>query len=235
MADNIVELVKQIKPSVVGIGTYNPLGSPRSNLQGTGFAIGDGTLIATNFHVVEKELEIETNETRVVFIGQGSDPKLAPAEIIATDPAHDIAILRIKEKVQPLTLSEDKFIDDGLEVAFTGFPIGAILGLYPATHKGLIAALTPVVIPSSNAGQLSIEMMKRLRDPFFVYQMDATAFPGNSGSPVYDTTSGKVVAIINKVFIQKTKEAAITDPSGISYSIPVRHLRALAKSISVNI
>src|SRR5690606_18329474 len=128
-----------------------------------------------------------------------------------------------KERVQPLTLAKDRDVDDGQEVAFTGFPIGAIVGFYSAPHRGLISALTPVVIPSRNAGELSIEMMKRLREPFFVYQMDATAVPGNSGSPVYDTTSGKVVAIINKVFIQKTKEAAITDPSGISYSIPIRH------------
>ncbi len=235
IASNLVRTIKQVKPSVVGVGTYNPLGSPRSNLQGTGFIIGDGTLVATNFHVVEKELDIQQNENRVVFIGQGSDPKLIQAEVIASDPAHDVAILKIKGSGPALTLASDNYIDDGTEVAFTGFPIGAILGLYPATHKGLIAALTPVVIPSRNAGQLSIEMMKRLREPYFIYQMDATAYPGNSGSPVYDIDSGKVVAIINKVFVQRTKEAAITDPSGISYSIPVKYIRALAKSISVDI
>ncbi|MBC3765792.1 S1 family peptidase [Neptunicella marina] len=229
------ELVKQIKPSVVGIGMYEPLGSPRSQLNGSGFVIADGHYVATNYHVVDQQLDPNRNQSHVVFIGQGEHPKLAKAEIVAFDAAHDIAILKMSEKAKPFIIASDNYIDDGTDVAFTGFPIGAILGLYPATHRGVISALTPVVIPSANAKQLSIEMMKRLREPYFVYQMDATAFPGNSGSPVYELNNGQVVAIINKVFVQRTKEAAITDPSGISYAIPVKYLRELAKSINIEL
>ena len=36
--------------------------------------------------------------------------------------------------------------------------------------------------------------MKRIRDdPFRVFQLDATAYPGNSGSPVYDPMTGAVI------------------------------------------
>ena len=77
--------------------------------------------------------------------------------------------------------------------------------------------------------------MKRLKEPYFVYQLDATAFPGNSGSPVYELNNGRVVAIINKVFVQQTKEAAITNPSGITYAIPVRYLKMLAKSKGISL
>ncbi|MBT1064864.1 S1C family serine protease [Bowmanella sp. Y26] len=226
-ASGFETIVAKIKPSVVGVGISDPMGSPRNVLQGTGFAVGDGTLIVTNFHVVEKALDPESYQQRVVFIGIGESPKISPAEIIKTDPGHDLAILKIKDSVPPLTLADDTYLPDGRDVAFTGFPIGAILGLYPATHRGMIAALTPVVIPSANAQQLSIQMMKRLKEPFMVYQMDATAYPGNSGSPVYDVESGKVVALINKVFVKETKESALSAPSGISYSIPVKYLHAL--------
>ena len=34
---SIVEVVKKVKPSVVGIGVHNPLGAPRNKLHGTGF------------------------------------------------------------------------------------------------------------------------------------------------------------------------------------------------------
>ena len=225
-------VVAKIKPSVVGVGVSDPLGSPRNVLQGTGFAVGDGTLIVTNFHVVEKALDPESYQQRVVFIGVGESPKVSPAEVIKTDPGHDLAILKIKDRVPPLALAKDTYLPDGRDVAFTGFPIGAVLGLYPATHKGMIAALTPVVIPSVNAQQLSIQMMKRLKEPFMVYQMDATAYPGNSGSPVYDMNSGEVVALINKVFVKESKEAALSAPSGITYSIPVKYLHRLLAEVA---
>ena len=41
-------------------------------------------------------------------------------------------------------------------------------------------------------------------------------------------TTGEVIGIINKVFVQGTKENAITDPSGITYAIPVRHVKKTA-------
>ena len=60
-----------------------------------------------------------------------------------------------------------------------------------------------------------------------VYQLDATAYPGNSGSPVFDAESGVVIGIINMVFIKSTREAALSQPSGISYAIPAIHLKEL--------
>ena len=230
-AHDISQIVTKIKPSVVGVGVYDPIGSPRNQLQGTGFVIGDGTIVATNYHVVESELIKNSQQRRVVFIGSGRNPRISDAEIIATDPLHDLALLRIKTKLTPLTLSTTGQLPDGKDVAFTGFPIGAILGLYPATHRGLIASFTPVVTPSVNASKISIAMLKRLKKPYFVYQLDATAFPGNSGSPVYELENGNVVAVINKVFVQKTKESAITNPSGITYAIPVKYLQELMRSL----
>ena len=70
-------------------------------------------------------------------------------------------------------------------------------------------------------------MVKRLRDPYDVFQLDATAYPGNSGSPLYEPRTGDVVGIINKVFVKETKENVLKDPSGITYAIPATHAEAL--------
>ena len=72
-------------------------------------------------------------------------------------------------------------------------------------------------------------MLDRLKKPELVYQLDATAYPGNSGSPVYTVEDGKVVGVINKVFVSQGKESALSAPSGISYAIPVKHVNALLK------
>lgn len=230
-AQDFESVVSNIKKSVVGIGVHDPLGAPKNTLQGTGFVIGDGKHVVTNFHVVERALDTESMQKRVVFVGQGQRPDVLETEIVITDPAHDLAVLKIDKKVKPFKLAQTKRLPDGREVAFTGFPIGAVLGLYPATHRGYIAASTPVVTPSANAQQLSIEMIKRMKEPFLVYQLDATAYPGNSGSPVYDVKTGEVVAIINKVFVTQSKESALSAPSGISYAIPVEYLHRLLQEL----
>ena len=92
----------------------------------------------------------------------------------------------------------------------------------------MVAAISPIVIPPPIAAQLDPRVLRRLTTGSLpVLQLDATAYPGNSGSPVYDPDSGEVLGIINKVFVQGTKEAALTQPSGITYAIPATHLQAL--------
>jgi V8-like Glu-specific endopeptidase len=92
----------------------------------------------------------------------------------------------------------------------------------------MISSITPVAIPANNSKELTLEQVKQLKkNPYKVYQIDGTAYPGNSGSPVYDSENGNVVAVVNKVLVKKTRESALTDPSAITYAIPVEHLRAL--------
>ncbi len=227
---NLVETVRLIKPSVVGIGVYTPTGRPKNQLYGSGFVIGDGSYVVTNSHVIAKELDESLLQELAVFTGKGSAAKVRVATLIATDKEHDIAILKIKGQPLPaLQLAQSHFKPEGSAIAFTGFPIGAVLGLYPVTHRGIIAAVTPTIIPVDDSRQISIAMIKRLRDPYLVYQLDATAYPGNSGSAMYDIETGKVIGIINKVFVQESKETVISKPSGITYAIPVKYLHQLLK------
>lgn len=227
---SLVETVRLVKPSVVGIGVYTPTGRPKNQLYGSGFVIGDGSYVVTNSHVIAKELDESLLQQLAVFTGKGAAAKVRIATLVATDKEHDIAILKIKGRPLPaLQLAPSDFVSEGSSIAFTGFPIGAVLGLYPVTHRGIIAAVTPTIIPVDDSRQISIAMIKRLRDPYLVYQLDATAYPGNSGSAMYDVATGKVIGIINKVFVQESKETVISKPSGITYAIPVKYLHQLLK------
>jgi S1-C subfamily serine protease len=129
-----------------------------------------------------------------------------------------------------MTLGKHEEVREGQDYAFTGFPIGAVLGLYPVTHKGMVSAITPVATPVTSGRQLSVRMIRALRDPYLTYQLDGTAYPGNSGSPLYEIDTGRVVGVINKVFVKETKEQVLEKPSGITYAIPVKYVRALLKS-----
>jgi serine protease Do len=219
--------IEQIKPSIVAIGVYNPLGAPRVRLIGTGFVVGDGSKVVTNFHVIAAALSGTENESYVVLSGVADQVKVHQIVARKTEPTYDLAVLSINERLPAVKLSTTSLHAEGTDVAFTGFPITAVLGLYPATHRGIISALTPVAIPADNSGQLQAAALRRLRQPYLVYQLDATAYPGNSGSPLYNTDTAEVIGIVNKVYVKSTREAVLSDPSAISYAIPVEFLLPL--------
>lgn len=129
-----------------------------------------------------------------------------------------------------LAVRDSDGVREGEAVLFTGFPIGNVLGPYPATHRGMIAAITPIAIPPPSSSQLDTRAIRQLASGAFpVFQLDATAYPGNSGSPVYAPATGEVIGVVNMVFVKGSKESALTQPSGITYAIPSRHLVELMK------
>ncbi len=232
----LTEVIKQIKPSVVGIGLYTPTSQPQNVLLGSGFAVADGLHIVTNYHVVPEVLDTEKLQKIAVFIGTGPRAEVRIADIVVSNKKDDLIVLKITGKPLPaLTLADDKLVDEGTEIAFTGFPIGAVLGLYPVTHRGIISSVTPIAVPVVDSRQMNVHLLKQLRDPYVVYQLDATAYPGNSGSVLYQQNNGKVVGVINKVFVQQSKEAVIEKPSGITYAIPVKHLRQLLRQAGITV
>ena len=234
LAGQLAERVAQIKPAVVGVGLVAPLATVSHQLKGTGFVIGDGQYVVTNDHVVNVKVPDNIKYHLAVFAGHGRKPKIIPVEQVIKDEEHDLALLKINQTLPAVSLGKaSAVVPDGTDLAVTGFPIGGILGLYPATHKGIVAAYTPNIIAAKNTSQISEQFLQRLRNPIMVYQLDVIAYPGNSGSPVYNVETGEVFAVINKVFVKETKESAITHPSGITYAIPVEHVIHLAQKHNI--
>ncbi|MDH5545184.1 MAG: serine protease [Gammaproteobacteria bacterium] len=231
---SLADTIEKIKPSIVGVCTHQTTRRPGTKLMGTGFAVGNGTYFVTNAHVLPEVLDEENKETLCVIVGTGESAKVRPAKQIQIDHIHDLALIAISgEPVPAMVMGHTEKVREGDEIAFTGFPIGAVLGVYPVTHRGIVSAISPVAIPVVNPKDLDVRMIRRLRDPFDVFQLDATAYPGNSGSPVYHVETGKVVGVINKVFVKETKEKILENPSGITYAIPVSHVRQLLEDAKI--
>ncbi|WP_439135706.1 S1 family peptidase [Pseudomaricurvus sp.] len=232
-ATSLPDTIDQMRGSIVAVGTMRPVKSTRGKgpplkFMGTGFVVGNGQQIITNLHVLPAKMDVDSGEVLAIFAGRGESAKATPARIKAVDAVHDLALLELEGRgLKPLSLAGDAYVREGSDVAFTGFPIGMILGLYPVTHRAMVSAITPFVIPAHSTATLTPEQIKRLRHPFEVYQLDAGAYPGSSGSPLYDVRTGKVLGVLNSVFVQKSKESLLPQPSGIAYAIPVRHVNKL--------
>lgn len=231
-AQSLPDTIAKVKPSVVAVGTavkgearrrsHKPL-----NFSGTGFVVGNGLQVITNFHVVDKP--VGEHQQLAVFSGEGKKARARLARVVAVDKVNDLALLEMAPPVMPALKLGNNVLRDGELVAFTGFPLGFVLGLNHVTHRGIVSAVTPMVTPVPDAKHLKAEHIRRLRasKSSYVYQLDANAYPGNSGSPMYDPATGDVLGIINSVFVKKTKEAVVTTPTGITYAIPVEKARAL--------
>ena len=226
--------IAKIKPAIVAVGTFQKTRRPPTVFRGTGFVIGDGRLVATNAHVLPEKVDQDKNEFIAVFAANANGVEIRPATVVGADRDYDTTILRISgAPLTAMTLGNSDSVREGESYAFTGYPIGMVLGLHAVTHRGIVSAITPNVIPQLSGQQLEKKTLARLIAPYDVFQLDATAYPGNSGSPLYDPDTGHVIGILNKVFIQESKETMIQKPSGISYAIPIKHLQELLKKIRV--
>lgn len=227
--DTLAQVIARVKPSIVGVGNLQKTRTPPMNFIGTGFVAGDGLSVLTCAHVIQKLLDANPNEVIGILTGQGDAAQFRPAKVQALDIEHDLALLRLAGAPLPaLALGEAGTVREGQAMAFTGFPLGTLLGLRHVTHRATVSSLTPVVMPSENAQRLDTRRLAQLQKaPYTVFQLDATAYPGSSGSPLFDPDTGIVYGIVNMVYVKGLKEAAISAPSGITYAIPGSHMQAL--------
>lgn len=244
-------LVSASRASVLPVGTFSALASPRFGFRGTGFVVGDGTMVVTNAHVLpdpgtvpEPQLAVLSGASARPAAGDvpagggtsaatptGTSAEVRRARLLHIDRQRDLAVLRIEgPPLPPLALAEPGSVREGMELALMGFPIGGVFGFSVVTHRGILASITRIALPSPGARQLDARAVAQLREgPFEVYQLDATAYPGNSGGPVLDVRSGAVVGVVNMVLVRGTRETALTNPTGITYAIPARFVQDLLR------
>lgn len=227
---DLPDTIARLKPSVVLVGTFKATNSPRFQLRGTGFVVGEGLQVVTNAHVLPEDLEQRDAPALVVQV-RGSDGgwQMRPAEVLEQSGEHDLALLRMDGPAAPaMAIGDSARVREGDSLAFMGFPIGGVLGFSVVTHRALVSSITAAALPSPTADKLKAQAIRGLRDGTFnIFQLDATAYPGNSGGPLFDPESGAVVGVVNMVLIKGTRESALSQPSGITYAIPAVHVRAL--------
>lgn len=232
-SQSLSKLIQKSKPSVLLVGTYAETDSPRFLFRGTGFVAGANNLAFTNAHVLPEVSDIGTPRRLVVQVSAG-DGKwvLREVQLLQVDKERDLALLRIAGDALPaLPLAETSEVQEGISIAFMGFPIGGALGFSLVTHRGIVSSIAPIALPQAGAQALTERSIRKMREaPFNILQLDATAYPGNSGGPVIDIETGKVVGVINMVLIKGSRESALSNPSGISYAIPVEFVKRMVQS-----
>lgn len=224
---DVAALIVRAKPSVLLVGAYAETDSPRFTFSGSGFAVAGGNHLITNAHVLnvlagDRQLTVQVRQ------GDGSwSPR--KARVVTLDRAHDLALLAFDGPAAlPLKVSADGPAKEGTPIILMGFPIGGALGFSTVTHKGMVSAVTAIALPPPTAQSLSLRAIRQLREGTFdILQLDATAYPGNSGGPVLDQETGDVVGIVNATFVKGGREGALSHPSGISYAIPSQYAARL--------
>lgn len=229
-AENLPDTIARVKPSIVGIATLKKGRTPPTHFIGTGFVVGDGRTVITNAHVIRQPGVADGSELLgIITVSNQAAADIRAVTIVNIDTEKDIAQLRIAGMPLPaMKFSNSDTVREGDSLVFTGFPLGMVLGFHHVTHRALVAAITPVADPAPTSQTLNPKMITQLRkSPYYVFQLDGTAYPGSSGSPLYDPSTGEVMGIVNKVAVKGTKESALSQPTGITYAIPGKYIQEL--------
>ena len=228
----LVEVIAAARPSVLAVGVFDPRASPRFGFRGTGFVVGDGNELMTCAHVLPEIPDSAVGVHLAVQLPRSEQGlEMRRATLLRVDREHDLALLRFDGAALPaLTMALPVAVREGLAIALVGFPIAGALGFSTVTHRGIVSSITAIAPPMPTAGALNARTVARLRQGSFdIYQLDATAYPGNSGGPVLDAETGQVVGIVNLVLVRGTRESALSNPTGITYAIPGRFAEALLR------
>ncbi len=171
---------------------------------GSGFIVSDDGLVLTNRHVVIDE---EADYTVVMSGGQRF-----PAQVLARDPAQDLAILKIEREKDPFP--QVRLGDSAhLRIGQTVVAIGTALGEFPNTvSTGVVSGLGRTITAAGGGMLVTIED---------VIQTDAAINRGNSGGPLLNL-KGEVIGI---------NTAMVVGAENIGFAIPVNKAKEAIEEV----
>lgn len=128
------QLYEQVRASVFQIRVIERASGNKSST-GSGFPVGDGGLIATNYHVVSSVV-LKGKKYRAQVIDH--QDLIHDARVVAVDVVHDLALIRADDLVtEPLPIAAEE-PKKGATVYSLGFPFDVGITLVPGTHNGMI-------------------------------------------------------------------------------------------------
>jgi S1-C subfamily serine protease len=187
-----------IRPSLVLVETQvaqpSEDGKPRDGI-GSGVVINQAGDILTALHVVA-----DASTIQLTF----ADGAKSPGDVLADDPANDIAVLRPRQppaEVVPATLGDPSSVHEGSEA----YAMGSPFGLASSISAGVISAT---------------DRTFRLKDSGTIlhglFQIDAAVNPGNSGGPLVDR-EGHVIGIVTALLNPTGEDVFI----GVGLAVPI--------------
>jgi S1-C subfamily serine protease len=192
------------------VSPFSPFGQPEGGgtATGSGFVIDTEGHLLTNNHVVDGADKIE--------VKLGSSDESFTAKVVGTDPATDVALLKVEvpaDQLHPLALGNSSKVEVGDPVVAIGNPFG----LDSTVTSGIVSALQRQ-IQAPNGFSIS-----------HVIQTDAAINPGNSGGPLIDA-SGRVIGINSQIETGGGGNGNV----GIGFAIPINTAREVAEQIEQN-
>ena len=200
-------------PSVVTVYVSSGSGSG----SGSGVVLSDDGYVLTNNHVVSLDGAGQGAAVQV----RTADGTLYDATVVGTDPASDLAVLRLQDAagLTPATFADS----DEVQVGDLAVAIGAPLGLSNTVTDGIISATDRAVATGSDREQTVIDAL----------QTDAAINPGNSGGALVDA-AGEVIGIntaIATVATQLPGQEAQGGNIGVGFAIPSNTATRIAQQI----
>ena len=177
---------------------------PEQRASGSGVLISEDGFIVTNNHVVASADEITVTL---------SNKKTYKAKVIGTDPAYDLAVIKVEAAGLPYLIYGNS---DEVKIGQWVLAIGYPLNLETTVTAGIVSAKSRSLgLNRDKTGGLGVESF---------IQTDAAVNMGNSGGALVNT-DGKIVGI----------NSAIASPtgyySGYSYAIPVNIVKKVVDDI----
>lgn len=160
---------------------------------GSGFFVRPG-YIATNYHVID-------DAARTSFKLVGTETSYWIDRVAATDPAHDLALL----KVSGVNVSELSLIDsDKVRIGEEIYAVGNPLGLEGTVSDGIVSGI-------------------RGEDNNKWIQITAPISPGNSGGPVINS-KGEVIGIASRGYKADYGQ-------NLNFAVPANYLKTLLRKV----
>lgn len=185
--------------------------------------------------VIDKQGHIITNNHVVAgasaLYAQLKDGRIYELELTGTDPANDLAVVKIKNAPSDLTVAQIGSSKD-LKVGQGVMAIGAPLGLSSTATTGIISALDRPVVTKGESSDDSSSSSANQRVYTNAIQVDAAINPGNSGGPLFDS-QGRVIGINSSIATLGSSSSSGTRSGniGIGFAIPIDLANKVAQQL----
>ena len=185
--------------------------------------------------VIDKQGHIITNNHVVAgasaLYAQLKDGRIYELELTGTDPANDLAVVKIKNAPSDLTVAQIGSSKD-LKVGQGVMAIGAPLGLSSTATTGIISALDRPVVTKGESSDDSSGSSANQRVYTNAIQVDAAINPGNSGGPLFDS-QGRVIGINSSIATLGSSSSSGTRSGniGIGFAIPIDLANKVAQQL----
>lgn len=221
---NLSDKIKKVRSSIIAIG-FSPAPN-QITISGSGFCISVDGKILTAAHIYNQTPPQFQSKLMGMTMDKQEPSGLEhyawlPLSLIKKEDKNDLALFQIsgyeKTLLKPLGLGDSEKVEVGQENYFIGFPYAAQLindkfGITLVVNRAFV----------SNIKQDGIDPV----NPRNWFIVDAISNPGNSGCPLIDIATNKVIGVMSIAFrtksqVPKYNDLDIREPMHIAGAKPI--------------